>query len=66
MMPVNQSAKEISREIHCVAHSGIGLPIDWAHGTAIVIDNWMVLHGRGASPANEGARVLERIYVRAQ
>jgi hypothetical protein len=66
MVPANQSANEISREIHCLAHSGIGFPINWEHGTAVVIDNWMALHGRGDSPENEGARVLERIYVRAQ
>jgi hypothetical protein len=66
MVPVNQSANEISREMHCLAHSGIGFPINWEHGTAVVIDNWMALHGRGDSPENEGARMLERIYVRAQ
>jgi|SRR6516165_3937854 hypothetical protein len=67
MLPVNRSANTISREMHSLAHSGgIGFPINWEHGTAVVIDNWMALHGRGDSPANEGARVLERIYVSAQ
>jgi hypothetical protein len=66
MVPANQSANEISREMYCLAHSGIGFPIPWEQGTAVVIDNWMALHGRGESPENEGARVLERIYVRTQ
>lgn len=66
MTPVNQPANEISREMHCLAHSGLGFHINWKPGIAVVIDNWMALHGRGASPENEGARVLERIYVRDQ
>jgi len=66
MTTVNQSANQISREMHCLAHSGLGFHINWKRGIAVVIDNWMALHGRGASPENEGARVLERIYVRDQ
>jgi alpha-ketoglutarate-dependent taurine dioxygenase len=37
--------------------------LEWTQGVAIVMDNWKVLHGRGAMPNGEKQRILERIYV---
>lgn len=36
---------------------------NWSGRNALIVDNWKVLHGRGAQPINEGDRLLERIYV---
>lgn len=35
----------------------------WTPGVALVIDNWRVLHGRGASATSDYSRVLERVVV---
>jgi alpha-ketoglutarate-dependent taurine dioxygenase len=37
--------------------------IRWRTGTAVVIDNWRVLHGRGDSVVPDNDRLLLRVYV---
>jgi alpha-ketoglutarate-dependent taurine dioxygenase len=64
MSPANEAAAAL---IEAIEKSGISYPsehIVWARGEVLVLSNWDVLHGRGPAPADEGERILERIYVR--
>jgi len=63
MSPMNDAAKDISDELrHLVMTEGHA--IDWTGSTALLINNWIALHGRGDMPEDEGERVIQRIYVR--
>jgi alpha-ketoglutarate-dependent taurine dioxygenase len=60
---MNDAAKDISDELrHLVMTEGHA--IDWTGSTALLINNWIALHGRGDMPEDEGERVIQRIYVR--
>ena len=63
MLPVNSAARDI--QLILDDHLSVIEPIvfDWCKYSALVIDNWMTLHGRGAAPRMESARTLSRIYV---
>jgi len=63
MTPANSAAKEIAEAVDCLS-AGLADEIQWRADNAVVIANWVVLHGRGPEPANEAVRNLERIYVR--
>jgi hypothetical protein len=62
--PVNEAAREVDEALRPLTHAAIGEPIHWTGNTAIILSNWHVLHGRGPEPPDEGARVIERLYVR--
>jgi hypothetical protein len=64
MSPVNEAAAEVDRAIRPVANGPLGDAIHWSGDCAVVLSNWHVLHGRGPEPLDEGARVVERLYVR--
>jgi alpha-ketoglutarate-dependent taurine dioxygenase len=38
--------------------------VHWIPGKVTVIDNWRVLHGRGASDFSESDRTLLRVSIR--
>jgi alpha-ketoglutarate-dependent taurine dioxygenase len=65
MIPVNVSARQALEEVaHAIAESTGRIAIEWQETDCVVVDNWNLLHARGASPHQEGDRVLFRIYVR--
>jgi len=55
-----------SREIleRCSQEAAV-ISFDWHPGHALLIDNWRMMHGRGAGRpgANPERRVLERVLV---
>jgi alpha-ketoglutarate-dependent taurine dioxygenase len=63
MYPANDAAQELNKILnHEIAECSES--IDWSDNEAVVLSNWNVLHGRGGAPPDEGARVVERVYVR--
>ncbi len=65
MIPANRAARDARDELNRLVHADIGGRITWKKASAVVIDNWTCLHGRGGSPFGEGTRILERVYVRS-
>jgi hypothetical protein len=63
MSPVNKAAKDISGELRQLVATQ-GHAIDWTGSTAVLINNWIALHGRGDMPEDEGERMVQRIYLR--
>jgi len=64
MKPANESARIILPLIlEQLEHSEL-YNHPWSKRSALVIDNWRMLHGRGPEPINEGARQLFRVLVR--
>jgi alpha-ketoglutarate-dependent taurine dioxygenase len=61
MLPVNESAREVFEFM--AGCEPIIQEIEWIGGTAVVVDNWKMLHGRNAVLDDE-KRVLRRIYVK--
>lgn len=64
MTPANDAAHEVNRILKPLVFSEDVYNIPWSGSNAVIISNWMTLHGRGPQPENEGDRVIERIYVR--
>lgn len=65
MKPANASARRALEEVtHAIDEATDRIRVSWEDTDCIVVDNWHVLHARGAAPAGEGDRVLFRIYVR--
>lgn len=62
MRPANRAAHELDESVRI--NASVGECISWRKDEAVVVANWGALHGRGPAPANEGQRILERIYVR--
>lgn len=64
MRPANLAAKLVREKIHeTLLRADIVHHIDWSKTSVAVLSNWTVLHGRAPRPADEGFRLLERIYV---
>jgi hypothetical protein len=63
MSPMNNAAKDISDELRQLVMTE-GHTINWTGSTALLINNWTALHGRGDMPEDEGERIVQRIYVR--
>jgi alpha-ketoglutarate-dependent taurine dioxygenase len=63
MRPANDSALRVNEILKNSPPGNMEFSLNWAEDTALVVDNWKTLHGRGAMPINEQQRVLERIYV---
>lgn len=64
MKPANASSQRALQEVnHAIRESQAKVSISWERTRCIVIDNWRLLHARGAAPSDETARVLFRIYV---
>ena len=63
MTPVNDAASEVRRQLDPLLAGSHLERIHWMADTALVLCNWKVLHGRGASPSRESNRIIERIYV---
>jgi hypothetical protein len=63
MIPANDAAASLRTELAPFLEGNQIEQIHWARDTAIVLDNWTALHGRGPSPNEEQLRILERIYV---
>jgi alpha-ketoglutarate-dependent taurine dioxygenase len=64
MSPVNNAAVEVDRALRPLVTAGQADCINWSADIAVVLSNWSVLHGRGSGPCEEGARIIERLYVR--
>jgi hypothetical protein len=64
MHPANASAVEVAHALDKLTATIQGEVVYYCPGEAIIIDNWRLLHSRGAGPSDEGARVIERVYVR--
>lgn len=64
MSPVNAAAIEVDQALRPLTQASIGEPIHWTGNSAVILSNWHVLHGRGPEPSDEGARIIERLYVR--
>lgn len=65
MVPANASACRARDDVtHAISESMEKLAVSWEKTSCIVVDNWQMLHARGAAPVNEGRRRLSRIYVR--
>ncbi len=63
MQPANAAAARVMSGFRHWFDDTKVISVDWAITGTLIIDNWRVLHGRGAQPPEEGRRVLERIYV---
>jgi hypothetical protein len=65
MIPMNGHARRLSELFpRVLTQSRFGISIQWKTTNCLVIDNWRVLHGRGAAPPDEGRRELLRLYVK--
>lgn len=63
MRPANSSAFLIREALEPLLSYDRGEGVDWEYDVAIVVNNWQALHARGPGPSDEGARILERMYV---
>lgn len=64
MIPANKAALRVEEVIRPLVAADAKESISWSGDKAVVLANWIVLHGRGPQPDNEGERVVERLYVR--
>lgn len=64
MTPANEAATVVHAVLRELVTREDAGTIGWSGRTAAVLCNWTTLHGRGPEPANEGVRVIERLYVR--
>jgi hypothetical protein len=64
MIPANTAASRVAMTFPAEMNRLPAVSIDWETVGTLIVDNWRVFHGRGAEPANEGERLLERVYVR--
>ncbi len=64
MFPANSAARRIDSILRSRQTETAVAEIEWTENSAIVIDNWRSLHGRGPEPPDEQERILQRIYVR--
>ena len=63
MLPVNPAARDVRIALTEILSTVKPLEFDWSVHSVLVIDNWLMLHGRGISPPAESNRTLSRIYV---
>lgn len=64
MKPANESARKILKPVlECLEETAVYNHV-WDESSALVIDNWHTLHGRGTAPLGEGVRQLFRVLVR--
>jgi alpha-ketoglutarate-dependent taurine dioxygenase len=63
MIPVNDAAIIIHAALAPLLARCEVQRIEWSGDTALIIDNWHVLHGRAEAPAFEQLRILQRVYV---
>jgi hypothetical protein len=63
MAPVNKAALEVKDVVTPRLANIRPERVEWSLDVAVLLNNWEVLHGRGAPPPNEGVRILQRIYV---
>ncbi len=62
MQPQNEAARAIINANKSIQYSPI--QVDWSQNLVLVIDNWLMLHGRGGSSVNDtNHRVLKRILI---
>jgi hypothetical protein len=64
MIPANGAAARIDPLLRSLAMEEAGESITWSGDQAVVISNWIAVHGRGTQPPDEGERIVERLYVR--
>lgn len=64
MSPVNEEAREVHLELQQRVAAPNVESIAWTGSKAVVISNWMALHGRGPEPSDEGIRTVQRLYLR--
>ncbi len=64
MRPANTPATVLQHAFSQIISSTPSYSLQWAADSALVVCNWNMLHGRGEQPANEGTRIIERLYVR--
>lgn len=65
MTPMNHAAKAVSLRLDNSQFES--QEIIWDYGRAVIFDNWRVMHGRGASSADDvGRRKLIRILISGQ
>jgi hypothetical protein len=64
MIPANKSAEQVAEGMRPLVGTDAAEPIRWSGDEALVLANWVALHGRGHQPDNEGERVIERLYAR--
>jgi alpha-ketoglutarate-dependent taurine dioxygenase len=64
MFPANRAAREVQQFLEQAQMTEHRNKISWEANNAVVISNWVALHGRGPEPDCEGERILERVYVR--
>jgi hypothetical protein len=64
LQPLSQSARDLGKFLRDErwARSAARIPLRRA-GDMILIDNWCILHGRDAVPADSKGRLLERVYL---
>lgn len=63
MIPANDAARRVHSRLNDLLPSLETEVVRWEEGSAVIVCNWKMLHGRGPMPANEKRRILERIYV---
>jgi alpha-ketoglutarate-dependent taurine dioxygenase len=63
MTPANAAAHRTRQMLDSISDHVPPETVEWDQSTALIVDNWMSLHGRGPEPAGETTRILQRIYV---
>jgi hypothetical protein len=64
MRPTNPSSIRTLENFACaIRASQEKVTVSWERTSCLVVDNWHLLHARGAAPPEELERVLFRIYV---
>lgn len=64
MMPANRAAVRARDAMEtAIARSECDVNVSWSDSDCLIVDNWRMMHARGAPPPDEGSRILFRIYA---
>jgi len=63
MVPINKDAKYFHNEFHDLLKDEKTQSIHWTGNKAVIIDNWILMHGRSKVSEHEHKRELIRIYT---
>lgn len=64
MSPASDAAKGVSDTVAQAIAAAPCIRIEWKHNRVVILDNWRMLHGRGASNTIDSDRLLVRALVR--
>jgi len=66
MLPCDGHAETVAHELRETLDAVPPFAMEWRPRDVLVIDNWRLAHGRGASAVSDPTRVLARVLVEAR